>query len=521
MAIRCGVGIGVPSSDELLRSRLKGPREDGRMRAVTGVGVTVAAAAIALGAALPASGATMRQQAEQTARATVAHYAPPGPFDCLGPAGDPAPGTQEWNERDQANQYCATERMVDEYGSPSFGSTFWAETPGIYAAQNVAMLSDPAHPHLTLGQLVPGGTTTDPYRTIDRWTAAKRGRVDRISFPATDGATLNGFVFRPPAGTSGPYPGVVITTGSIQGYQEMYFWAAEGLAEAGYEVMTYDVQGQGNSDTFPADCTPGSCPGVPFQQNYNFFQGAEDSLNFFFSDKNPGRGDLDASRVGIAGHSLGASAVSTVGQCDPRVKAIVAWDNLAPASGTCAEAASGLPAGSPEKPSLTTPALGINSEYFFNPSSMSAPPAPQSKAGAFKQLSDAGADVMQIALRSSTHLEYTYVPYILPASRIGERVAYYYSQAWFDRYLRGSTVAFDRLVATSFDAGSDAHAIGAGDYDPAKAAANPADTTAGNVPWKIAGLPVADRVSIYYASEYSLTAPGGAKAACADLRRGC
>src|SRR3954452_13557489 len=396
MAIRCGVGIGVPSSDELLRSRLKGAREDGRMRAVTGVGVTVAAAAIALGAALPASGATMRQQAEQTARATVAHYAPPGPFDCLGPAGDPAPGTQEWNERDQANQYCATERMVDEYGSPSFGSTFWAETPGIYAAQNVAMLSDPAHPHLTLGQLVPGGTTTDPYRTIDRWTAAKRGRVDRISFPATDGATLNGFIFRPPAATAGPYPGVVITTGSIQGYQEMYFWAAEGLAEAGYEVMTYDVQGQGNSDTLPANCTPDSCPGVPFQQSYNFFQGAEDSINFFLSTKNPGRTDLDADRVGIAGHSLGASAVSLVGQCDPRVRAIVAWDNLAPATGKCKDQIpAGLPGDAPVSPTLTTPALGINSEYFFNPTSTDTPPDPQSKAGAFNQLVKAGTDAMQ------------------------------------------------------------------------------------------------------------------------------
>ena len=50
---------------------------------------------------------------------------------------------------------------------------------------------------------------------------------------------------------------MVITTGSIQGYQEMYYWAAEGLAEAGYEVLTYDVQGQGDSDTLPAqaNCT--------------------------------------------------------------------------------------------------------------------------------------------------------------------------------------------------------------------------------------------------------------------------
>ena len=43
---------------------------------------------------------------------------------------------------------------------------------------------------------------------------------------------------------------------------------------------------------------------------------------------NPLYARLDTSRVGIAGHSLGAGAVSYVGQIDPRVKAIVAWDNL-------------------------------------------------------------------------------------------------------------------------------------------------------------------------------------------------
>src|SRR3954452_20336512 len=289
----------------------------------TGGGV-LCGIALALSMAAPAGAATGRADAESTARAIVAPYAaqtaPVTVADCVGPAGDPAPGSQEWQQRDYVNQYCATERLQDEYGSPAFGSTFWAETPGIYAGQNAEMLMNPTHPHLTLAQFIPGGTTTDPYRTIDRWTAAGRGRVDDISFTATDGATLNGHIFRPPAPAHGKpkLPGVVITTGSIQGYQEMYYWAAEGLAEAGYEVMTYDVQGQGQSDTFGSDCSDptsppasGSCQGVPFQQSYNFFQGTEDALNFFFSDKHPGRGELDPDRVGIAGHSLGASAVST------------------------------------------------------------------------------------------------------------------------------------------------------------------------------------------------------------------
>ena len=472
----------------------------------------LAAVAALLPAAAPADAArTQRQAAERAARAIVKSHKPPSLADCVGPAGDPAPGTQAWKDRDTVNQYCATERLLDQYGSPAFGAAFWTQTPGIYAGQNYAMLLDPTRPNVTAAQVIPGGTTTDPFRTLKRWTASSRGRVTKVRFPATDGASLVGRVFRPPADRPRPYPGIVITTGSIQGYQEMYYWAAEGLAEAGYMVLTYDVQGQGRSDTLPANCKLGNCPGVPFQQAYNFFQGTEDALNWFFSGRNPHRGELDADRVGLAGHSLGASAVSGVGQCDPRVKAIVAWDNLAEPSGTCADQASGLPAGTPAKPTLTTPALGINSEYFFNPSSQSAPPDPRSRAGAYEQLVAAGTDAMQVALRASTHLEYTYVPYILPASRLGERVAYHYTQAWFDRYLRGSDAAFDRLVAARFDGSADAHSIGAGTYAPPLK----------NVPYKIKGLKVAERVSFYYDSAYSLTAPDGGRAQCADLRAGC
>jgi dienelactone hydrolase len=495
--------------------------------------VTAGLALLAL-AAVPASAATPRAAAEHTARTIVSRYAGPTdgtPLDCLGPAGDPAPGTQAWQQRDYLNMYCATERLQDEYGSPAFGSTFWPEAAQQYADQNVAMLSSPTQPHLTLEQFVLGGSETDPYRTIARWTAAGRGRVKDISFPAADGAQLNGHVFLPPASVPGPYPGVVITTGSIQGYQQMYFWAAEGLAEAGYEVMTYDVQGQGNSDTFGSDCAPPNppgqnCKGVPFQQSYNFYQGTIDALNWFESSKNPALADLDLSRIGIAGHSLGASAVSHVGQCYPGVKAIVAWDKLAKPAATCkndgtADELTGYPAGTPDKPTMSVPALGIHSEYFFNPSPMQSAPDPHAQDGAFQDLAKAGTDSMVVQLRSSTHLEYTYVPYILPASRLGERVAFYYTLAWLDRYVKGDPTALDRLTATRFDGSSDASSIGAGTYDPAAAAANPADTTAGNVPYKIKGLPVADRLSFYYLSEYSLTGADGSKRVCGDMRKGC
>jgi dienelactone hydrolase len=471
-----------------------------------------------------------------------------GPIDCFGPAGDPAPGTPAWQERDAVNEFCATQRQADEVDNPAFGAVFTEQTPLMFADQNIAMFGEPGHPHVTLAQVIPGGSTADPFRTLDRWTAAQRGRVAPVSFAASDGAQLNGYLFQPPASMHEPphgYPGIVITTGSIQGYQQLYFWAAEGLAEAGYVVLTYDVQGQGDSDTLPADCAPSQdqlqqqsiCTGVPYQQNYNFFQGTEDALNFFFSTPkhpypnakylagasplspvgqtleayNPAFKELDASRVGIAGHSLGASAVSQVGQCDTRVKAIVAWDNLAPAA-PCA-VGQGL--------TLRTPALGFNSEYFFNPEPMSSAPDPHSKDQAFQQLTKTGVDTMQVALRSSMHLEYSYVPYILPASSLGERVAFYYTLAWFDYYLRNDPSGFARLTATKFDPSSDVHAIGAGAFSPAAAAADPSDPAAGNVPYDISDMPIVNRLSFYYESEYALSDTDGRRVTCSDMRAGC
>src|SRR6476661_3212947 len=452
------------------------------------------------------------------ALAPSAHALPTQVADCVGPAGEAQPGTPEWDARDRANMLCAHERLEDQYGNPAFGALLWGQTATDFPEQNLHMLgNDTTDPHLTLSQFVPGGRTTDPFRTPRRWTGAGRGQIVDITYRASDGAKINGHLFRPQG--KGPFPGIVITTGSIQGYQQMYYWAAEGLAEAGYLVMTYDVQGQGDSGTFPgtSECSASGCTGVPFQQSYNFYQGAIDSLNWFKSEANPLIDSLDQSRIGIAGHSLGAGAVSHVGQCYPGVKAIVAWDNLAPASAKCTDGGLGhYPAGTPDAPTNKVPALGLNAEYFFNASPQSTAPDAHAKWAGFQALRDAGTDAEQIALRSSTHLEFTYVPYILPASRLGERVSMYYTLAWFDRYVKGDHSATDRLTATKFDGTADASAIGAGHYDPAAAAANPTDPAAGNVPWLIKDLPIADRLSVYYASAYSL---GNRR--CDDMRHGC
>jgi hypothetical protein len=465
--------------------------------------------------------------AATTLFAATAHAAPLVGIDqsCLAPAGNPAPGSAAWQQRDTQNQYCATLRLRDQALSPAFGFANTTQGASLWVDQAVQQAGEPGHPHGGITTLVPGSQAADPFRTLRRWTEAGRGRVAPVKFDALDGAQLRGHVFIPPASVRRPragYPGVVITDGSVQAYENLYFWAAEDLAEAGYMVMTYDVQGQGDSDLFPSDCPDPSsatvsCPGVPYQQNYNFYQGAEDSLSFFLSKANPYADALNGNRVAIAGHSLGAAAVSVVGQCDNRVKTIVAWDNLN-AITDCSGVT--IPARYRSKTLIHAPALALTNDYFFNPQPQTAPPDPHSKDAGFKQVAAAGLDAQIVTFRNATHLTYSYIPVVLPANELSERMASYYTRAWLDLELRHQASGYRRLVAKTFDASADRHSIGAGLYDPSKA--DPKDPYAGNVPYTIAGIKVADAVSFYYESAYALHDPrGGGVATCVDMRGEC
>jgi dienelactone hydrolase len=495
---------------------------------------------------LPGFAAARALTPRQFARAEVAHYADKLPrsmraltpgvdMSCLSapPAQDPAPGSAAWQLRDTMNQYCATLRLRDQFDSPAYGNANKIEGAKLYAAQLQEQAGDgPGHIHGGFTTLVPGSQAADAFRALDLWEPLGVGQDKRVAFIGNDGAQLRGHVFMP----SGPppkggWPGVVITDGSVQGYEQLYYWAAQDLVAHGYEVMTYDVQGQGDSDLLPANCTPSAtqlqsgsvCQGVPYQQNYNFYQGAEDSLNWFDSPANPYYAQLDTSRIGIAGHSLGAAAVSEVGQCDNRVKTIVAWDDL-DAITSCSGGGETIPAKHTwnDGKLVHVPALALTNDYLFNPQPMTSPPDAQSKAAGYKQVSGAGYDSMQVTFRGATHLTYTYVPYVLPASELAERFASYYTVAWLDRYLKGDATGFGRLVATKFDKSADADSIGAGIYDAQQALKDPANPYAGNVPYKIAGISVRNVVSFYYMSQYSLTDPhGGKKATCLDMRARC
>lgn len=431
---------------------------------------------------------------------------------CLAWAGEPEPGTPAYIQRDNQNMIDAYGRQTGPGGqlSPQYVQAIYSNPEGNeeYLQQVADQAANPTRPVLDPGQWVPGWNQGNAYRW--GWDGV-RGQEIPVAFTNRYGALLRGDVYGPLPHARDPYthrrlrppyPAVVVTTGSIQGSEKMYRWIAEDLAERGYIVLTYDVQGQGTSETLPHEgpihdfpyCDPTAppaggemtgCEGVPFQQEANFVYGTKDAIKFIESTPrdryaNPRSGSARVNhynplwgwvnhrpdhrtvtpgrttRLAIIGHSLGAAAVSYVQGVDRKVEAAVALDKLS-ATGSFAQDETVTP---------KVPALAIQSEYGFNvepywmmgsssfapsPRSPSQRPDPrrEEKTG-FDAWRKAGVDSMMMVPRASTHLEYTDINYALPASRYGQDVASYYIQAWLDKYLKHKRSADARLLARRF-----------------------------------------------------------------------
>jgi hypothetical protein len=434
----------------------------------------------------------------------------PGTIALAGTSGNPSPGSPAYIARDAQNIRDAYGRQTAPDGqlTPQYLLALQSVSTPTEEQQLLDQAARPTRPAVSPGNLDPGWNVGNPYR--ETWNG-KRGRITPVTFPNRYGALLVGDVFAPLPNArdpytgrklTGPYPAVVITPGSVQGSERMYWWLAEDLAERGYVVLTYDTQGQGRSETLPHQNIPGQridpdipfcdpllppaqyesngCPGVPSQQASNFIVGTEDATSFLLSTPaKPYRGKSDpvwkqidrspdphpstpgrTAKVAIIGHSLGAFAVSYLQGVDRRVATTVALDKLS--SGAQNNPATGsIPASTP-----VVPALGVQSEYGFtvspytlsggssltpqpNPPNQAPDPRREQKTG-FDGWRSAGVDSMVVVPRSSTHLEYTDIPLALPASRYGQDVASHYVQAWLDKYLKHDPAADTALLATRF-----------------------------------------------------------------------
>jgi dienelactone hydrolase len=318
------------------------------------------------------------------------------------------------------------------------------------------------------------------------WGPRHYGIVKPVLFTARSGATLSGHVWATKAGPA-KRPGIVITNGSVQAPERVYWFVAQTLAKAGYVVFTWDPQNQGQSDSFGEGAD--RLEGFPAQTDGRpFFDGTEDAINFFLSNPthpyepvpscnsgtshaakqnrrvaagldapyNPLWKQLNAGKLGIAGHSYGAAGVSYIGQWDPRVDAIVAWDNLAAPDPNQSTGASG---GGPEEkgcvdtsqrsvPPITKPALGMSADYFIPPVPNTSDPDPLAKSQESLAYSKTGVDTGEIIIRGGTHYDFDWVPNpAFPATLRGADLINWYTTAWFDKYLKRDCSADRRLLS--------------------------------------------------------------------------
>jgi dienelactone hydrolase len=364
------------------------------------------------------------------------------------------------------------------------------------------------------------------------WEESGAGKVREILWTSRSGATISGRVW---ATDSGPAkrPGIVITTGSVQAPETLYWPIAATLAKHGYVVLTYDVQGQGRSDTFGA--APDQQENFPFQQPSGFVDGTEDALDFLLSTRerpyvprrsctsgtshaskqnrrvdeglnapfNPFWRLVDRSRIGLAGHSLGARAVSFVGQRDRRVDALVAWDNLGlPTKPSECASAPGTRTGA----AIAKPALGISNDYGIVQTPFLDDPDPEEKNAAFHAYRDAGVDSMELVIRGGSHEESAFIPgRVAPvplgsATLRGQELIGWYTTAWLDKYVKCRTTRCEARADRRLTTGRWR------DDEPGQAVDLNGD---GNL------------FSFYFRSRMNVAAARGGRLVCGSLRAGC
>jgi dienelactone hydrolase len=443
-----------------------------------------------------------------------------------------APAASAFDPQAEAENYGKGNERSAIYSTPGYQLLLRQVSVQNRAAAMAMQAADPERNYLA--QLCATGEDgcAGDVRLYD-WQAKGYGIVQKVLFTARDGATLSGHVWATKAGPA-KRPGIVITNGSVQAPEQVYWFVAQTLAKHGYVVMTWDPQNQGQSDSQGE--APDQNEGFPAQSDGRpFFDGTEDALNFFFSTAahpyvpqkscqtgtshapkqtrrvkaglnagfNPFWQLLDPSRVGIAGHSYGAAGVSYIGQFDPRVDAIVAFDNL---GGTDPNAPF-VGARSSEQPcpgdpsqravaKITKPALGMSADYFIPPEPNTSDPDPLAKSKQSMAYSKAGVDTGELIIRGGTHYDFDWIPNPgFPATLRGADEIAWYTNAWFDKYVKGDASADKRLLTDRWR------------HDAAEGAVDPHGD--------------ANMFSWYYKSRLDVGLSGGGRFLCEDMRTGC
>ncbi|MCW3018272.1 MAG: hypothetical protein JWN10_580, partial [Solirubrobacterales bacterium] len=246
-----------------------------------------------------------------------------------------------------------------------------------------------------------------------------------------------------------------------------YQWSARDLAGHGYIAITIDPQGVGFSETFPAggcsvsiEAGPnGLCPGVPFQQSGNYIDALESGVDYALSEADPWHRHVNPSLVGIAGHSLSARAASWLQGEDTRVRALVAWDNLAShLQGDAGSPSGGGIAGSliggelPSESEPVTPRVASLGEASDNKGTTEPTNEdPNQKKTAYELWRANRVPAMEVVFKGASHLDWGQSS--TTTEKKAEELQHfeYYTRAWFDRWLLGDASATERLLAPMVD----------------------------------------------------------------------
>lgn len=237
-------------------------------------------------------------------------------------------------------------------------------------------------------------------------------RVAATDVPARGGGDIRGRWVVPAAATK-RCPAVVLLPGGGAPVDSV-MWAAQALAADGYVTLVVQPAQGGSTASYDA--------------------AARSGLDLLTSPTSPYRRITDPTRLGAAGWSLGARSLTRTQAEDPRLDAIVAWDNLALAESGDAGSplCRVLPVLDPRPPRV--PALGQASE--------SCAPLPEAKKTAYEGWRARGVPVVQVTLARCSHFCWS-----AEATPQQHAVAHHYTLAWFDRWLRGDRSASGRLLA--------------------------------------------------------------------------
>ncbi|HUP93172.1 MAG TPA: alpha/beta fold hydrolase [Solimonas sp.] len=268
----------------------------------------------------------------------------------------------------------------------------------------------------TLAQLQDGSRLEQTYHWYGHPDYNDRVALVPVHFANRYGTQLYGEIVLPRLGqappSAGPFP-VILALEGLNTNVAMYRWWHQVFADAGYLVFAFDFSGQGHSEDEAAG-DPG-----------NDVEEAQDALTWLFADS-PVRGALDAARVGVIGHSMGAIATMALQAVEPRLRAAVA---AAPISESSAPFdANPIPVmiqtGDHDGPIAPIP--------FANPAVVRA---------VYDKLTQ---DRAFIVAEASSHAQHVNYP-LLPTATWGRDIAGRYSLAWMDYHLRGDQSALDVL----------------------------------------------------------------------------